>query len=228
VIFEILITWVSRSLHFLSEVSSLSTNCVQFYFCQHSSFPVWLFCLAAILLFLGYYWQGFFTWKWLSWKLAPKFSVTFSSRLIFKIQLHWKGCCSTVYLSRDMLFNHWMTAKMRYQQQTWWFVVQVCYCRQQKLRYRLKPVRESVHGHVIRPDIWPPTCPWLNTLWLSFVGSLRDKMCTTNPYNWEVLRNFNHSKISAVSEEELQRANIVFCSCTECIQSGGQHFEHLL
>jgi hypothetical protein len=111
VIFETHITWFSHSVHFLSEVSSLSMNWVQFYFCQHSSFPVRLFCLAVILLFLAYYSPGLFTWKWLSWKLAPKFCVTFSSRLIFKIQLHWNRCCSTVYLSRCMLFNHCMTVK---------------------------------------------------------------------------------------------------------------------
>jgi hypothetical protein len=97
--------------YFLSEVSSLRTNCVQFYFCHHSLFPDWLFCLTVILLFLAYYWPGLFTWKWLFWKLAPKFSVTFSSRLMFKIQLHWNGRCSTVYPSQGMLFNHWMTVK---------------------------------------------------------------------------------------------------------------------
>jgi len=111
VIFETLVTWVSRSVHFLSEVSNLSTNCIQFYLWQHSSFPVWLFCLASILLFLACYLPCLFTWKWLSWKLAPEFSVTFSSRLIFKIQLHWNRHSSTMYLSQCMLFSYWMTAK---------------------------------------------------------------------------------------------------------------------
>jgi len=115
---------------------------------------------------------------------------------------------------------------MRYQQQTRWFVVQVFYCRQQKLWYHLKPVQESLHGRVIRRDIWPSTCPWLNTLWLSFAGILREKICTTNPYNREELRNIIHSEISAISGEEL-RSNII-CSCTECIQSGGKHFQHHL
>jgi hypothetical protein len=78
--------------------------------------------------------------------------------------------------------------KMHYQQQMWWCIVYVCYCWQ-KLRYRLKPVKESIHGCIIRHDIWPPTYFWLNTLWLSFVRHLRDKMYTTNPYNRKELRN---------------------------------------
>jgi len=51
-----------------------------------------------------------------------------------------------------------------------------------------------------------------------------DKICKTNPYNREELRNIIHSDISAISGEELQRANIVFHSCTECIESGGHIF----
>jgi len=34
--------------------------------------------------------------------------------------------------------------------------------------------------------------------------------------------------MSTVSGEELQRVNKIFCSCTEFIQSGEQHFQHLL
>jgi hypothetical protein len=34
--------------------------------------------------------------------------------------------------------------------------------------------------------------------------------------------------ITTISGQELQKVNNVPCSCTEYIQSGGQHFQHLL
>jgi hypothetical protein len=62
-----------------------------------------------------------------------------------------------------------------------------------------------------------------------FVGSLEDKVYKKIPHTPEELRNIICLEISAISGEELHRVNTnLFRRYTECIQSGGQHFQHLL
>jgi hypothetical protein len=58
-------------------------------------------------------------------------------------------------------------------------------------------------------------------------GSLKNKVYKTNSHTLEELRNNICHEISAISGEELQRVNM-FHRYIECIQSGGQQFQHLL
>lgn len=89
-VFETLVFWASRLRDFPGEVSSLkriapnfsSVSAVRFLSDFLSSSDPLVFSLLTklcILCLLG---------KWLSWKLALKFSATFSSRLKSEIQLH--------------------------------------------------------------------------------------------------------------------------------------------
>jgi len=49
-----------------------------------------------------------------------------------------------------------------------------------------------------------------------------------NPPTLEELRFNIRRESSTISGEEIQKVQNVFRSCTECIRSGGQHFQHLL
>jgi hypothetical protein len=59
------------------------------------------------------------------------------------------------------------------------------------------------------------------------VGQFKRQAYKTNPHTLEELRNNICREISTISREKLQRVN-VFLRYTECIGSGGQHFQHLL
>jgi hypothetical protein len=83
-----LLTYSTKSFSWWSFKSK--TNLVQFLFCKHSSFPV---CVAVYqrsrcCQFIHQVVYNLSTRNWLFWKLAPKFSATFSSRLMFEIHLH--------------------------------------------------------------------------------------------------------------------------------------------
>jgi hypothetical protein len=121
--------------------------------------------------------------------------------------------------------NDW---EMHLQAATLWFIAQVSYQRQLKLHFRLKTVRESLHGRVIRHGLWPLHSPDLTTCDFYLWGRLKDNLYKTNPNTLEDLRNNIRLEISTISGQEHQRVDNVFRSYTECIRSGGQHFQHLL
>jgi hypothetical protein len=61
------------------------------------------------------------------------------------------------------------------------------------------------------------------------VGSVEDKVYKTNLHTLGEPRNKICLEISTIFGEELQRFNeSMFHRYTDCIQSGGQHFQHLL
>jgi hypothetical protein len=60
-------------------------------------------------------------------------------------------------------------------------------------------------------------------------GSLKNKVNKTDPHTLEKQRNNIRREISEIFREEIQRVDTnVFRRYTECIRSGGQHFQHLL
>jgi hypothetical protein len=59
-------------------------------------------------------------------------------------------------------------------------------------------------------------------------GSSKVKVFKRNPRPLEELSNNIRRELSTVSGEELQRVNNVLFRYSECIQSGGQHFQHLV
>ena len=71
------------------------------------------------------------------------------------------------------------------QQQTRWFIAQVCYHRQLKLISRLKTVRESLHGHVIRGALAPYVPPDLSPCDFYLRGHLKDKVHKTILTIWK-------------------------------------------
>jgi hypothetical protein len=87
---------------------------------------------------------------------------------------------------------------------------------------------EVFSDHEISRGLWPPHSPDLTPCDFYVWESLKEKVYKTNPHTLEELRNNIHCETSAISGEELQRANTVFHRYTECIQLGGQHFQHLL
>jgi hypothetical protein len=124
-----------------------------------------------------------------------------------------------MYMSGIMLLRHWITEKSIYQQQTRWFLA--CH-RQQKLHSCLKRVRESLHGPVIRRDLWPlhsDLTPRAFYWW----GSFKVKMYKTDCHTLEKIRNNIGHEIQQFTGKRT-RESIVFRSCTECIRSGGQPF----
>jgi hypothetical protein len=93
----------------------------------------------------------------------------------------------------------------------------------------LEALQEVFEDHVISCGLWPPRSSDLTPCDFYLWGSLKDKVCKTNPHTVEELRNNIRREISTVSGEELQRVNNnLFRKCTECIWSGGQHCQHLL
>jgi hypothetical protein len=61
------------------------------------------------------------------------------------------------------------------------------------------------------------------------VDALKDKTYKTNPHILEQPKNNVRPEISAITGEELHRVDSnVFRRYTECIRSGGQHFQYLL
>jgi hypothetical protein len=92
----------------------------------------------------------------------------------------------------------------------------------------LKSLREILGYCIFSHGLWPPHSPDLSPYDFYLWGSLKDKVYKANPYTLEELRNIR-CEILAISGEELQSIkNNVFLRYTECIQSGGQHFQHLL
>jgi hypothetical protein len=91
----------------------------------------------------------------------------------------------------------------------------------------LEALREVFDDHVISRGLWPPCSLDLTPCDFYLWGSLRVKVYKTNPHTVEELRHNIRPQDSTISGEELQRVN-VFHRYTECIQSGGQHFQHLL
>jgi hypothetical protein len=81
------------------------------------------------------------------------------------------------------------------------------------------------------------TCPryWLLSLAAAFLwfllcdfylrGSVKGNVYKTYPHTLEYLRN---SICREISGQEVQKINNVFRRCTNCIGSGGQHFQYLL
>jgi hypothetical protein len=59
-------------------------------------------------------------------------------------------------------------------------------------------------------------------------GSLKDKMCKTNPRTLEELRNNIRHEISTIPGQEIQRVKNVFRLFTHCIRSKGQQLQRLL
>jgi len=53
-------------------------------------------------------------------------------------------------------------------------------------------------------------------------------MYKTKPHTLQELSNNIRRDISTIYGEEFQTVNTIFCSNIECIQLGGQHFQHLL
>jgi hypothetical protein len=93
----------------------------------------------------------------------------------------------------------------------------------------LEAVQEVFSDCIISFGLWPPHSPDLTPCDFYLWGNLKDKVYKTNPHTLEKLRNNICCKISAISGEELQRVNTnMFRRDTECIQSGRQHFQHLL
>jgi hypothetical protein len=93
----------------------------------------------------------------------------------------------------------------------------------------LEALWEVFGDHVISHGLWPPCSSDLTSCDFYLCESSRDNMYKTNPHTLDALRNNNHHEISAISGEELQRVNNnVFRRYTECIQSGGQNFQHTL
>jgi hypothetical protein len=93
----------------------------------------------------------------------------------------------------------------------------------------LEALQEVFGDCMISCGLWPPRSLNLTPCDFYFWGSLKDKVYKTNPHTLEELRNNICHEISAVSREELQRVNTsVFHRYTECIRSGGDHFQHML
>jgi hypothetical protein len=89
-VIETPVSCASRSRDFIGEVSSLapmssnvssvSTVCFSSAFLS-SNDPVFFQFIDQLMYILS-------TWHWFSWKLALKFSATFSGRLIFETEFH--------------------------------------------------------------------------------------------------------------------------------------------
>jgi hypothetical protein len=91
----------------------------------------------------------------------------------------------------------------------------------------LEALLEVFDDHVISRGLWPPHSPDLTPCDFYLWGSLKDRVYKTNTHTLEELGHNIHREISTISGEELQRVNM-FRRYTECIRSGGQHFQHLL
>jgi len=66
---------------------------------------------------------------------------------------------SILYLSQGTLLHQQKIETCIYQQQTRWFIAQVCYDQQLKLHSCLKTVWQTLHGCILRYDLWPPHSP---------------------------------------------------------------------
>jgi hypothetical protein len=81
---------------------------------------------------------------------------------------------------------------------------------------------------IISSDIWVAGSPDLNPCDFFFLGSLKDKVYSSNPETEELKENIR-TEISNILAEHLQEVNHNLSRrCEECLRVEGQRFQHLL